>query len=331
MLPVQILGSGRALPSLKVGRETLERKFGIAPDILRKGPNVEGRYFCTHETQIDLALEASHKALRAAGKSPRNLDLIISGCGVPFQPLPSTAPLLMRHLGIADGMATAFDVNSTCLSFVTAIESAARMLSANEHRCALVFSSELASRALPWKNDPNTALLFGDGAAAVVLETAPHDTTTAIVATHMRCFPSAYNASQIGAGGTRFDYHTDREAFDRHTVFEMNGKELFRVTAQHFSAFLDELLDKAGWTRGCVDLVVPHQASPMALKHMVKLSGFSPDRVVNIVSQFGNQVAASIPFALDYAIQEGRLTRGDKLLLLGTSAGVSIGGAALEF
>lgn len=331
MLSIRMMGSGRALPALKVDTDAIEREFGVSREVLQKGSKVDERYFCTNENQIDLARDACLKALEAAQKDPQDVDLIISGCGVPYQPIPSTAPLIMRVLGIDDGMATAFDVNSTCLSFVTALESAARILSMDEHRCALVVSSEVASRALPWKADPATALLFGDGAGAVVLEPTPSNKKSVLLATHMRCFPSAYSASQIGAGGTRFDYRAERDAFDGHTVFEMNGRELFRITAQHFSSFLDGLLSKAGWTRECVDLVVPHQASPTALEYMIKLSTFDPERVVNIVSKFGNQIAASIPFSLDYAIEQGRLKRGDKLLLIGTSAGVSIGGAAIEF
>jgi 3-oxoacyl-[acyl-carrier-protein] synthase-3 len=237
----------------------------------------------------------------------------------------------MKTLGVPDGAAAAFDVNSTCLGFVSGLDLASRWLRSEDAHCALVISSEVASRALPWDDDPQTAILFGDGAGAAVLSSSVNGPSTGLIASHMRSFPSAYGASEIGAGGTRFDYHSDRAAFEKHSRFAMNGRDLFRVTATHFVGFLDELLDKAGWTRQDVNVVVPHQASPQALSHMIRLCGFRTDQVVDIVADYGNQISASIPFALDTAVENGQVRRGSKILLIGTSAGVSFGGIALEY
>ncbi|TGR16718.1 ketoacyl-ACP synthase III, partial [Mesorhizobium sp. M8A.F.Ca.ET.197.01.1.1] len=118
------------------------------------------------ESQIDLACVAARLALDDAGLEVQAVDLIIGGCGVPYQPLPATAPLVMQRLGLADGSGAAFDVNSTCLSFLTAFETAGRMIAAGQCETALVFSAEVASRALPWRDQPEVAALFGDGAAA---------------------------------------------------------------------------------------------------------------------------------------------------------------------
>lgn len=175
-------------------------------------------------------------------------------------------------------------------------------------------------------------MLFGDGAGAAVLTASadlPH--ASRIVAHQMRCFPSAYSASQIPAGGTRFDFHADPDAFARGALFEMDGRALFRMTAQHFAAFVDDLLAQAGWAREQVDLIIPHQASPQALAHMTRVAGFAADKVINITRHVGNQITASIPFALDHAVRQKRLRRGNKVLLLGTSAGVSIGGTELVY
>ena len=205
------------------------------------------------------------------------------------------------------------------------------MIDAGGRKCALVVSSEVASRALPWDSAPQTAALFGDGAAAAVITPHRPQHKSSIKASLMRCYPSAYEASTLGAGGTRFDYHNDPVGFAQHSRFQMNGKELFRITSKHFTGFVDDLLAQAGWRHDMVDLVIPHQASPLALAHMIKQTGFAPDKVVNIAASFGNQIAASIPFALDHAHAHGRIARGDRILLLGTSAGVSLGGAALVF
>ncbi|MER8922096.1 3-oxoacyl-[acyl-carrier-protein] synthase III C-terminal domain-containing protein [Mesorhizobium sp. M0802] len=306
----------------------LDARLGYGDGHFEAATGVIERYVCDAESQVDLACAAARLALADAELEAGSVDLVIGGCGVPYQPLPSTAPLVMQRLGLADGSAAAFDVNSTCLGFLTAFETASRLIEAGQCRTALVFSSEIASRALPWQDQPEIAALFGDGAAAAVLQQAPSEGRVA--ANLMRTYPSAYEACSIGSGGTRFDFHREPEEFARHSLFHMEGKELFRVTSRHFNGFVAELLDRAGWRHDDVDLVVPHQASPLALAHMARQTGFAREKLVDIAARYGNQIAASIPFALDVARREQRIVPGAKVLFLGTSAGVSFGGMALE-
>ena len=327
---VRISGTGRALPQRRRTTLEIEQELGLAPGRLERASGVIARHVCGAEDQISLAVAASRLALEDAGLDPSDIDLVISGAAVPYQPIPATAPLVMRHLGIADAAAGGFDVNSTCLSFVTAFDIAARQIEAGQVRHVLVVSSEVASRALPWASDPETAALFGDGAGAAVLSRAEGaGPGSGVAASLLRSYPSAYEACTLGAGGTRFDFSTQRDAFVAHSLFAMDGKALFRLSAQHFAGFVNDLLDRAGWRRDEVDLVVPHQASPAGLAHMIRLTGFAPDRVVTIAAEFGNQIAASIPFALDMARRAGRIVPGNRVLMLGTSAGLSFGGLAL--
>ncbi|NGM45566.1 ketoacyl-ACP synthase III [Rhodobacter sp. SGA-6-6] len=323
---VEIAGTGRALPAAMVPSAAFDRRLGLPEGRVEALTGVATRAVCGTESQIDLAVAAARAALDDAGLAPRDISLVIGASAVPYQPIPATAPLVMARLGIADGEAAAFDVNSTCLSFLTGLETAARML---KDQPALVFSSELASRALPWDTAPEIAGLFGDGAAAAVLRPSA-GSTARIAASLMRSYPSAYGACGIGAGGTRFDFAAEPKAFRAHALFAMDGKELFRLASRHFGTFVADLLARAGWTHGQVDLVIPHQASPAALAHMIRQTGFPPDRVVQIAATCGNQIAASIPFALDLARREGRVRPGMRVLFLGTSAGVSFGGLALE-
>ncbi|MFY0680738.1 MAG: ketoacyl-ACP synthase III [Thalassovita sp.] len=327
-MKVSFLGTGRALPRHSVTSADLDRKWGTGGRIAAVG--VHRRFQCTDETQVDLATQACQRALQDAGCKIDEVDLIISGASVAYQPIPAMAPLIMRRLGLSDGTAAAFDVNSTCLSFVTGLEVAARMISTGAAQTALVVSSEVASRALPWGDDPETAALFGDGAAAAVIGAGQGGTSTAIKAIGLRSYPSAYEACEIGAGGTRFDFASDPANFAEHTTFNMEGKALFRLTYQHFAGFIDALLAEAGWGRNDIDIVIPHQASPAGLDHMIRLTGWPASKVVRIVEDYGNQVAASIPFAFDIAREQGRVPTGSKVLFLGTSAGVSFGGAAVE-
>ncbi|RWA58493.1 3-oxoacyl-[acyl-carrier-protein] synthase III C-terminal domain-containing protein [Mesorhizobium sp.] len=326
---IKIIGTGGAVPAQCVTSRALEERLGLAQGRLETATGVVERYVCEGESQIDLACAAASLALTDAGLEACEVDLIIGGCGVPYQPLPATAPLVMQRLGLPDGSAAAFDVNSTCLGFLTAFETASRLVEAGQFSTALVFSSEVASRALPWRDQPEVAALFGDGAAAALLQKAGPGEGR-LVANLMRTYPSAYEACGIGSGGTRFDFHRQPEEFARHSLFQMDGKELFRVTSRHFSGFVTELLQRAGWRHEDIDLVVPHQASPFALAHMARQTGFAPEKLVDISARYGNQIAASIPFALDVARRGDRIVSGARLLFLGTSAGVSFGGMALE-
>ncbi|WKL57600.1 3-oxoacyl-[acyl-carrier-protein] synthase III C-terminal domain-containing protein [Asticcacaulis sp. ZE23SCel15] len=301
--------------------EDIDALIGRPAGWLYRRSGVYRRYVCDKEDQIDLAVSAARAALNEARLSPDDVEFILFAAAVPYQSIPSTAPLIQARLGITDGACMAFDINSTCLSFVTALDIASHMVG---NKVALVVASEVASRALPWAQDPATAALFGDGAAAVVI-TGQGDGR--LLASRMETYPSGYDACSLGAGGTRYDYHADREAFDRHSRFHMEGDALFKLTLRHFEPFLDRLLDQAGWQRDDVELIVPHQASPGALAHLTRRCGFSADIVMNIVRDYGNQIAASIPTALHLARQ--RHPAGLRTLILGTSAGMSLGGLAL--
>lgn len=321
---LHILGSGAALPRHCLTSDAIDLRLGKTPGWTFRHSGVEQRYVCDEEDQVDLALDAARQALVEARTDPAEIDVLLFAAAVPYQSIPSTAPLLQYRLGIADGACMAFDINATCLSFMTALDVARRMLA--PHQKALVVASEVASRGLPWAQAPATAALFGDGAAAVVIS---GDGEMRMLASRMETYPSAYEACTLGSGGTRFDYHKDREAFDRHSLFHMDGEALYRLTARHFEPFLDRLLDDAGWQRDEVDLIIPHQASPGALAHLARRCGFAAEKVVNIVRDHGNQIAASIPTALHHARQAQRALAGTRALILGTSAGVSLGGMAL--
>jgi 3-oxoacyl-[acyl-carrier-protein] synthase-3 len=329
IIPVRIAGIGHALPSKAVTSKVLDRWLGFKPGYLEEVSGVISRYVCDDEDQIGLAVTASQIAMEKAEISGGDIDLVLSACGVPYQTLPATAPMVMHRLGIPDGGAAAYDVNATCLSFLTAFELASNKIAAGQCRTALVFSSEIASRALPWKEQPDVAALFGDGAAAAVLTASP-DGQSGIHASLFSTYSTAYDACEIGAGGTRFDFHREPEKFAHHAVFRMDGKELFRVTHRHFPRFVDKLLNAAGWSLGDIDLVVPHQASPLALEHMIRRTGLEAGRVVNIAARFGNQIAASIPTALAIAWRDGAIRQGMRILMLGTSAGVTFGGVAFK-
>lgn len=330
MLNATLLGTGARAGGKRLSSAEIDTRLGKTAGWLEGASGVVCRpVLAEGETQESLALAAARQALADAGLEAPEVDLLLFASAVGRQPIPSTATLLKRELGLTSCAAPAFDVNATCLSAVAAMEVAALYIGAGRARHVLIVASEIATRALPWADDPATAALFGDGAAAIVLGPSKAG------GLHLRevsieTWAEGYDYCALPAGGTRYDFHTNRSAFEENAFFRMDGHALFKLTRNRLPDFIDRLLARTGWQQADVDLVIPHQASPLALEHMVRKCGFARERVVSTVKQTGNLVAASIPMTLDTARREGRITAGSKVLLIGTSAGVSIGGATLE-
>lgn len=324
-----ITGWGHALPAALVTSEMLEKTYGLKAGSLAKATGVKTRFIADRlgpETQVELGLRAARAALECADVGADGLDLIIAASAVPYQLIPSTAPLYQRGLGLPDGACQVLDVNTTCLSALSALDIAASFLETGRARRVLIVSSELASCALPWKTAPEVAALFGDGAGAWVVEMAQG---RGLVGAAFESFPSAYEACQLPAGGTHNSPHDDSAYFLEQAFFQMTGDALFKLVRSQFSAFLDRFLDKIGWGREEVDFYVPHQASPLSLLHMARAFDVRSDRFIDISRTHGNQIAASIPSAFSHARQAGQIKEGSRVLMLGTSAGVQFGAVAL--
>lgn len=330
MSTATILGTGARAGGLVLTSAEIDARLGKAPGWLESASGVAARPVAAEgETQESLALEAARRALADANTPPEEIDLLLFASAVGRQPIPATAALLKRELGLGHVPSPAFDVNATCLSAVAAMDIASLYLAAGRARKVLIVASEIATRALPWQEDPATAALFGDGAAALVMG-APSTNGLSLCQAAIETWAEGYDFCALPAGGTRYDFHTDRDAFEQNAFFRMDGHALFRLTRTKLPDFISRLLGRTGWRQQDIDLVIPHQASPLALEHMVRKCGFAREQVVSTVRETGNLVAASIPMTLDTARREGRIKSGSRVLLIGTSAGVSIGGATLQ-
>lgn len=330
-LPLQILGSGICLPQISISTQKIEQLLGVSGGTLEKKVGVISRPVRSNgEDQISLGIKAAKNAIEQSNISLLDIDLILFASAVGYQSIPATAPLIMRGLNIKSGQAAAFDVNSTCLSFVTALDMAACFLNSKRYKTILIVSSEIASMALPWHDDAETAALFGDGAAAMLVSSS-EDASQGISAASMATWPEGYEHCQLGAGGTRFNPQDKNSGFDENVFFRMQGKAVFRQVRDHFNRFISDLLEKAGWHADDIDVVVPHQASPLGLAHIIKMAPFKNAKFINILANHGNQISASIPIAFHHGLENGLIKRGSKVLLIGTSAGLSIGGILLKF
>lgn len=287
----------------------------------------ERRWASREESSSSMAVSAAKNALEEAGWEARSLDAIIGACGVMEQPIPSTAALVQRQLGLGNSGIPAFDINATCLSFLVAFERAVLGLAVGQWKRVLVFSSDVASAALDF-TDPEASVLFGDGAAAVLLETGEDHQ---LLGYRFETYGDGSELCQLASGGTRLTPRTDPSAFDHGSYFRMDGLGVFRLTARKFPGFLARLMEGSGVDLHELDTVVPHQASASALAHLRRTLGNATCTVVETFKDYGNQIATSIPNCLHHARMSGQLGKGTTSLLVGSSAGISLGGAVIQW
>ena len=220
-----------------------------------------------------------------------------------------------------------FDVYSTCLSFVVACQTVANAFALGQYRRALILCSEVTSPGLDWRH-PEAAALFGDGAVAVVVEADP---ASALLDTCLRTYPEGRSWCQIPGGGSKFPPSRFSEESFGEFLFQMNGKELYRLVAAKLPGLVNDILSRNGLNWKDLALVLPHQASPSAMRLVRQRIGCPSEKFFSVIDSMGNLVAASIPAALHRAVEQGKLRRGQTALLLGTSAGVSLGACLIRF
>ena len=324
---LRILGSGIYLPRHRLRSIEIDSRLDWPPGTVEARYGISARHVAApDETSSMMAQVAAERALAMAGLQPGDLDLILGGCGVMEQAIPSTATLVHARLGLGGSGIPAYDVNATCLSFLQALDLAAMQIQLGRARRVLVFSADIASVGLDW-SEPDTAAIFGDGAAAVVVD----DGGTGPLASRFATYSDAGSACVLEGGGTRYAAMSDPDSIARAAYFRMDGQAAFRAAAQRLPRFLREVMAEARLGIDQLACIIPHQASGAALNHGLARLGLPQDKVVQVFATQGNQIAASLPSMLHHAIASGRLQRGEHVLLIGTSAGLSLGGMVLRY
>lgn len=326
---VRIAGVGAYLPERRVGNEELEERLGLTPGWIERLTGVRERRRVSGETSAEMGARAAISALRDAGLEPGEVDLIIGASTAPQQAIPCTAVFVQRALGLAETGCPCFDVNATCLSFFAGLETAARLVEAGSARRALVYSSEITRWSLN-EREPESAVLFGDAAAAVVVTRAGEAEGSRIWHTALRTDSRGAELTQLRGGGTRH-HANDPETVPEMNTFTMDGPGVFRMAAEMLPPFLDRFYEAVPWTREETDAVIPHQASARGISLLWKRLGFRPEQVFVNLPERGNCLAASTPLALAEAVRAGRVRRGSRLLLIGSGAGLSVAAAALTY
>ena len=318
----RITGTGGYLPERVLSNHDLELMVETSDAWIRERTGIEKRHIAAGaETTCDLAEHAARRALEAAGRSAADIDLIIVATTTPDRIFPSTACLLQQRLDI-HGCA-AFDVQAVCTGFVYALGVADKFIRTDSAKCALVVGAETLSRIVDW-TDRTTCVLFGDGAGAVILEASDEP---GILSTHLHADGSYESLLTVNAGISQgYDLMQSNGAF-----IEMKGNEVFKMAVNTLGRIVDETLHANHLKKSDIDWLIPHQANTRIIHATARKLKLSSDRVVITVDQHGNTSAASVPLALDVAVRDGRIQRGETLLLEAFGGGFTWGSALLKY
>lgn len=318
----RIIGTGGYLPERIVTNAELEKTVDTSDAWIRERTGIEQRHIAAEgEFTLDLAEQASRRALEAAGIAYSDIDLIIVATTTADQVFPSTACLLQSRLDIHG--CPAFDIQAVCTGFVYALSVADKFMRTGAAKNALVVGAETFSRIIDW-TDRNTCVLFGDGAGAVVLK---RDNAPGILSTHIHADGDYANLLQVPKGVSN-----NLAAVQGGTAFvEMAGSEVFRMAVKTLGRIVDETLEANQMQKSDIDWLVPHQANSRILEATAKKLRMPMDKVVQTVSKHGNTSAASIPLALDVAVRDGRICSGDTILMEGFGGGFTWGSALVSW
>jgi 3-oxoacyl-(acyl-carrier-protein) synthase III len=318
----RIIGTGGYLPERALSNADLEKMVDTTDEWIVTRTGISKRHIAAaHETTCDLAEKAARMAIAAADIDANEIDLIIIGTTTPDVIFPSTACLLQHRLDIHGS--PAFDVQAVCTGFIYALDIADKFIRTGAARIALVAGAETLSRIIDW-TDRSTCVLFGDGAGAVVLQQSDEP---GVMSTHLHADGEYHDLLRVPAGISH-DYNKFRNGS---AYIEMQGNEVFRVAVNTLGRIVDETLEANHLRKEDIDWLVPHQANTRIISATARKLDMSMDRVIVTVDQHGNTSAASVPLALNVAVRDGRIKRGEILLLEAFGGGFTWGASLIKY
>jgi len=309
----RIVGTGSYLPPRIITNSELEKTLDTTDEWITSRTGIKERRVVDGESTCDLALEASKKALEMAEISASEIDLIILATTTPDKIFPATATMLQNRIGAT---CPAFDLQAVCAGFVFALTTAQQYIENCTAKNVLVVGSETYSRIVDW-SDRSTAILFGDGAGAVVLST---DNTTGIK--HSKILSDGRYLSSL---------HVNNNYINETGTIEMAGNEVYKIAVNRLSDLAEETLKDSNMTSDDLSWMVPHQANIRIINAVAKRIKLPMSKVILTIEKHGNTSAASIPLALDVAVRDGRIKKGDNLLFEGIGGGFSWGSLLIEY
>lgn len=322
MIYSKIAGTGRYLPERVMTNADLEKIVDTTDEWIRSRTGVERRHIASEDqTTSDLCVEAAKKAMESAGITADEIDLIVIGTTSPDLIFPNVATIVQERLGIHG--CPAFSIEAACTGFIYALATTDKFIRTGSTKCALVIGAEIITKLIDW-SDRTTCVLFGDGAGAVIVKPSDEE---GIISTHLGAdgkyrdllyYPvgPSKNLAAAGVGDSRII---------------MKGNEVFKVAVKTLGAAATEALDANGIDKSELDWLIPHQANLRIMQATAKRIGLSMDKVIQTVQYHGNTSAASVPLALDVAVRDGRIQRGQLLLLESFGGGFTWGSILLRY
>lgn len=315
MMYSKIAGTGSYLPKKILSNADLEKMVDTTDEWIFSRTGIRERHIAAkNELTSDLALEAAINAISSAGIQASDIDLIVVATTTPDKIFPSVAVMVQRKLNISG--CAAFDVQAVCSGFVYALATADNFIKSGAAKCALVIGADTFSRITDY-TDRSNCILWGDGAGAVIMQASQEQ---GVISTHLHA-----------DGHYEKMLHVPRKHDGTQDTVQMEGNAVFKMAVNTLDQIVDETLEANGMRKSDVDWLVPHQANIRILQATAKKLDMSMDRVVVTVDKHGNTSAASIPLALDTAVRDGRIKRGDILLMEAFGGGFTWGSALIKF
>lgn len=320
MKRASIIGTGSYVPKKVLTNFDIEKMVDTTDEWITERTGIrERRISDKNEATSDLAFEAARKALESANIDPKELELIIVGTSSPDMLFPSTACIIQDRIGAVT--AAAFDASAACTGFNYALAAGASFIESGQYNNVMVIGADTLTKYLDW-TDRNTCILFGDGAGAVILRST--DERSGILANYLGAEGSGGKHLIMPGGGSR-----DPEAKKR--FIQMDGKEVFKFAVKVLPKCVKAVLEKAGLKTSDISLLIPHQANSRIIDFALKSLGLSKEKVYVNLDRYGNTSAASIPIALDEALKDGKIRKGDTVVLAGFGAGLTYGANVIKW
>lgn len=317
----RIVGTGRYLPERIMTNADLEKIVDTTDEWIRTRTGVERRHVVApDQTTSDMCVEAAKKAMDAAGVKAQDIDLVITGTTTPDLIFPNISTIIQHRLGIP--ACTAFSLEAACTGFIYALTTADKFIKAGEAKCALVMGAECITKLIDW-NDRNTCVLFGDGAGAAVV--VPSD-EPGIISTALGADGQYRELLYYPVGQSK----NLEVAGTKEANIIMKGNEVFKVAVKTLGAIAEEALTKAGVSKEELDWLVPHQANIRIIQAMAKRLDMPMEKVILTVQDHGNTSAASVPMALDVGIRDGRVKKGQLVLMEAFGGGFTWGSVLMR-
>jgi 3-oxoacyl-[acyl-carrier-protein] synthase-3 len=324
----RVAGTGSYLPEKVLSNLDLEKLVDTNDQWIRERTGIERRHIAAdHQITSDLALIACQKALQAAGIAADQVELLIVATVTGDQVMPSTACVLQNKLGLKS--IPAFDLSAACSGFIYSLSVADQFIKTGQYKTVLIVGAEIIHRVVNYE-DRETCILFGDGAGAFVITRAEESDPHYVMSTHLRAEGALGELFVLPAGGSKIPFSQD--VLENKTQFvKMKGREIFKNAVRTMSSTCHEALEKNQVPPEKVDWLVPHQANMRIMEAVADHFGFPKEKVISVVHEMGNTSAATIPVAFDMAVQDGRIQRGQTILLTAFGAGLTAGSALLRY